>query len=140
MGFNFSKSRFHIKYGPKSLFDRVQYVMNDKKKLKLHSKHFKNRKNEREIDNNILAKIKNFNSDEWNLITVEIRNDKGKFINSTWEKKFMDEKIWIVIGFNNLVETIIIKESDGLGYNYVKKGKLYKKVQKVNQKLMNEDL
>ncbi|MFW6009661.1 MAG: hypothetical protein ACOCP8_10395 [archaeon] len=51
----------------------------------------------------------------------------------------MDEKIWIVIGFNNLVEKEIKKDSDGLGYNYVKKERLYKKVQKVNQKLMNED-
>lgn len=140
MGFNFSKSRFHIKYGPKSLFYRVQYVMKDVKQLKLHSTHFKNRKKQREIDDNILEEINNFNSDDWNLITAEIRNDKGKFINSTWEKEFIDEKIWIVIGFNNVVETVIIKESDGLGYNYIKKGKLYKKVQKVNQKLMNNEL
>lgn len=34
------------------------------------------------------------------------------------------EKIWIVIGFNNTVETVMIKTSNGLGYPIVEKWEL----------------
>lgn len=27
MKFNFEKARFHVNYGPQSLFDRVRYIM-----------------------------------------------------------------------------------------------------------------
>jgi hypothetical protein len=52
----------------------------------LDGEHFNRRKEEREIPKNLIQLILNFNPAEWNLVTVETRNDTGKFVNVTWER------------------------------------------------------
>lgn len=132
------KSRFHIHYGPSSLFDRVRFKMKDVEVLKMHSNHFKTRVEERRIQKNILDDIKNFSISEWNLVTVEVRNDKGKFINSTWEKNIKGLRYWITIGFNDTIQTIVIKDSNGTD-KCITCGELYDYVEEVNKNLMKSE-
>mgnify|MGYP006268672059 CR=1 FL=1 len=106
--------------------------------MKLHADHYKKRKEDRKIDAKVENIIKNFDIQKWKLVTAEVRKDKGKFINSTWEKVINEEKIWIVIGFNDTVETVIKKSSDGKGESIMKEGELYEYVEKVNKELMEE--
>ena len=134
----FDESRFHKEYGPKSLFDRVEFKMKDVNHLKLHGKHFKQRLEDRKIPEEILKEIEVFDKNKWNLVTAEVRNDKGKFVNSTWEYKIDNNRYWITIGFNNVVQTIIIKDSSGIE-NIVKNGELYDFVDSVNKELMEEE-
>ena len=77
------------------------------------------------------------NKNKWKVVTAEVRNDKGKFVNSTWEYEIDSIRYWITVGFNDTVQTIIIKDSSGLN-NIVKDGKLYDFVDKVNKELMEE--
>lgn len=130
----FEKSRFHIEFGPKSLFERVTFKMKDIHELKFTS-HCINRCIERKIPNYIVEKIKEFNIEDWSLVTSEVRNDKGKFINSTWERIIDNNKYWITIGFNNVVQTVVIKNSRGTD-KIIRSGELYNFVDKVNKELM----
>lgn len=57
---------------------------------------------------------------------------------ATWEKRLGQDKYWITVGFGDVVQTIIKKESDGLGYNIIKDGPMYDIVLKVNQELMKQ--
>ena len=77
------------------------------------------------------------NKNKWKVVTAEVRNDKGKFVNSTWEYEIDSIRYWITVGFNDTVQTIIIKDSSGLN-NIVKDGQLYDFVDKVNKELMEE--
>lgn len=132
---NFNKSRFHVEYGPTSLFDRVIFKMKDVKELKMHSEHFKMRVYDRNINVEVINQIKVFDINEWTLVTVEVREDKGKFINSTWEKVIGGIRYWITIGFNNTIQTIVIKNSYGKD-KCVTSGELYNYVARVNKELM----
>lgn len=133
----FEKSRFHIDFGPKSLFDRVLFKMKDIKKVSL-TQHCVNRCIERNIPLHIIEEIKAFNIQDWRLVTSEVRNDKGKFINSTWEKIIDNKKYWITIGFNNVVQTVVIKDSKGTS-KVIRYGELYELVDKVNKELMLQE-
>ena len=97
-----------------------------------------NRCIERNIPSHIIQEIKAFNIQDWRLITYEVRNDKGKFINSTWEKIIDNKKYWITIGFNNVVQTVVIKESKGTS-KVIRYGELYELVDKVNKELMLQE-
>jgi len=135
----FNIYRFHKDFGPTSLFERVYFKMKDRNKLKLHSKHFKEKVEKRKIPLEVINKIENFNINEWELISVEIRGDKFKFINSTWEKHFSQGKLWIVIGFNDTVMTAIWKNGKGLGSPIIKNGLIYDLTQIANRNLMNDE-
>ena len=134
----FNKSRFHKEYGPNSLFERVEFKMRDVNTLKLHAKHFKQRLKDRKIPEKVLNEIESFDKNKWKVVTAEVRNDKGKFVNSTWEYEIDNIRYWITVGFNDTVQTIIIKDSSGTD-NIIKDGELYDFVDKVNKKLMNEE-
>ena len=134
----FSKSRFHKEYGPKSLFERVEFKMKNVNNLKLHGKHFKQRLKDREIPQKVLNEIESFDKNKWKVVTAEVRNDKGKFVNSTWEYEIDNIRYWITVGFNDTVQTIIVKDSSGMD-NIVKDGELYNFVNEVNIKLMEEE-
>lgn len=140
MAVRFHTSRFHVEYGPTSLFERVYYKMNKSKTLKLHGNHFNTRFKERNIPLSILHNLLNFDPIEWRLITVEVRNDTGKFVNSTWEKTIEKNKIWITIGLGDVVQTIVIKETEGLGNQIIKTGDFFEFVSEVNKQLMINDL
>lgn len=134
----FEKSRFHIEFGPASLFERVIFKMKDIDELKFTT-HCINRCIERRIPIHIIDEIKQFNIQNWKVVTSEVRNDKGKFINSTWERIIDNRKYWITIGFNNVVQTVVIKNSKGTD-KAIRRGEIYDFVDKVNKELMSQDI
>lgn len=134
MATRFQKARFSIEYGPESLFARINYKMKDVVSLTL-TKHAKQRLTERNIPEFAVNKIKNFSVNDWRLKCGEVRIDSGKFVNSTWEYIYNNEQIRITIGFGNVVETVVIKESNSLN-NIVKEGQLFNFVDEVNSELM----
>lgn len=134
----FNKSRFHIDYGPSSLFARVLFKMKGVEKLKMHSTHFNMRLEDRNINENVMEQLKKFDINKWRLVTVEVRDDKGKFINSTWERIIDGTRYWITIGFNNTIQTIVIKSSYGKD-KCVTSGELYNYVARVNKELMESE-
>lgn len=79
----FEKSRFHRAFGPTSLFDRVIFKMSKESSLKLNGKYFNKRIIEIKIPKIVLDEVKNFNTQDWEVVTVEVRNDKDNLINST---------------------------------------------------------
>ena len=132
----FEKARFHIKTGPRSLFERVKLIIGENPVLKLHAPHLKKRLLQREIsseDINVLQQ------GEWELMTAEVRVDKGKFVNCAWRKPYRDSFLWVVIGFGETVETVILKDGDGLNDQVVTSGGLYDFVDEVNRDLMAEN-
>jgi hypothetical protein len=135
----FETKRFHIKYGPESLFERVLFKMKGNRKLNLHADHFLERTNQRKIESDIFESLNEFNSNQWALVTAEVRKNSGKFVNSTWSKRFNQGNVWITIGFNDTVQTVILKESDGLGFEYESFGEFYDFVEKVNYDLMSKE-
>lgn len=131
----FERSRFHVKFGPEALFQRVEFKMREVNELLIHGSHFIERVKERSIPKEIINSIVCFDFNEWNLVVAEVRNDKGKFVNSTWEKVFHNKKYWITIGFGNTIETIVVKDSSGED-KCIKSGEIYEFVEEVNKKLM----
>lgn len=138
MATRFDKARFHINYGPKSLFDRVMFKMQNVTELQLSGTHFNARYVERNIPDEVFERISHFSVEDWRLVTSEVRTDKGKFVNSTWELINNGERYWITIGFNSIVETIVLKDSNGTD-NVVKTGELYDFVDKTNKQLMESE-
>ncbi|WML46720.1 hypothetical protein RCG23_13810 [Neobacillus sp. PS3-34] len=139
MGVRFQTSRFHVEYGPHSLFERVKFKFLQPRTLKLNGKHYKQRKEERNIPSNIIDYLLDFNPAQWKLVTAEVRNDTGKFVNTTWEKMIFQHKYWVTIGFGDIVQTIIRKDSEGFGYDIIKEGTFYDFVSEVNDLLMKQD-
>ncbi|QOR65104.1 hypothetical protein IM538_14830 [Cytobacillus suaedae] len=139
MAVRFKTSRFHVLYGPEALFERVKFKFQGEHSLKLHGKHYKDRVEQRSISKLVIEQLHTFNLDEWNLVTVEVRNDTGKFVNSTWERVIQKEKYWITIGFGDVVQTIVKKDSEGLGFDYIKSGPIFNFVSEVNQALMLDE-
>lgn len=134
----FQKARFHIDSGPKSLFDRIHFIMDSVSSLNLSAKHFVERSKDRILPSEIIQKMQSFNTHEWRLVVGEVRTDTGKFVNSTWEYIFGDEKYWLTIGFGNVAETIVKKESNGKN-KVVMSGPIYEYVDGINKKLMEKE-
>lgn len=78
---DYKTARFHIEFGPKSLFDRVRFKMKDEHKLYLEGTHFKQRLGERDIPEDIVQSLCDFDINSWTLRTAEVRTDRGKFVN-----------------------------------------------------------
>ena len=133
--FNFSSVRFHVDTGPYSLFRRVRFKMKDVTNLRIDGKHFSSRCIERNIPEDLIKKIQCFSKEEWTVKTAEVRIDSGKFINSTWETIYQGQRYWITIGWNQLVETIVIKNCSGKS-GITTSGEIYDFVETVNANLM----
>lgn len=131
--------RFNIEFGPPSLFERVKFKMKDVTTLYLDGQHFKQRLSERNIPQEVYDKLKSFSADEWQLRTAEVRSDKGKFINSTWEIELNECRYWVTIGLGNFIQTIVVKDTSGVD-KCVRSGEFYDFVEQVNRALMDEDL
>ena len=131
----FQTARFHSSAGPQSLFDRVRAKMSAVTHLDLHGDHYRRRKIERNVPSYVLSKIENFSAAEWELVMCEVRTDKGKFVNSTWELNFDGRAYRITIGFNNTVMTVVQKKISGLG-EFVTGGALYDFVEQINSELI----
>jgi len=131
-GVRFNTSRFHVLTGPTELFDRVKQKMTGSV-IKLHAAHLRQRLEERDIPEEI---FESFSSETWELMTVEVRNDSGKFVSSAWRCQVKDTYLWIVIGLHNTVQTAMFTDKKGLGNEVVREGSFYKKVQIVNKELL----
>lgn len=136
MGTRFEKARFHVSTGPKSLFKRVRLKMKGKRTLQVHASHLATRVAERDAP---LAMIAAFDKCDWELVTVEVRIDTGKFVNSAWKRKIDGQWWWVVIGWGDTIETVIQTEKLGLGESIVTTGNLYEMVECVNRDLMIAD-
>ena len=135
---NYPKARFHIQFGPSSLFERVQFKMKDVHKLYLQGTHYRKRLSERDIPGDILEALLDFDANTWTLQTAEVRIDRGKFVNSTWEKIIDGHHYWVTIGIGNYVKTIVDRTTSGMG-KCIRSGELYDYVESVNAQLMAEE-
>ena len=104
--FRFERARFHIQTGPASLFERVKVIMSGVSDVRVDGKHFQARVKERKIPQKVIDKIISFNTNEWDLITAEVRVDKGKFVASSWGCQYNGRYYVVVIGLGNFAETI----------------------------------
>lgn len=127
--------RFHIEYGPASLFERVRFKMKDVHELEMNGPHYNARVSERYIPDEVVMHVQKFDVNDWNLVTAEVRPDRGKFYNSTWEYTYEGVNYWLTIGIGNCVVTIVKKESSGVG-KCIRSGELYDYVDEVNKALM----
>lgn len=133
------KARFHVEVGPPALFERVQFKMKNVHRLYIDGKHYNKRKSERNIPEEVIEKILRFDSAEWALKTAEVRPDRGKFMNSTWEVVCDGKPYWVTIGIGNYIITIVQRNSSGMD-SCIRNGDFYDFVESVNRKLMDEDL
>lgn len=135
----FQRGRFHIEFGPPSLFERVFFKMKDVQKLYMDGVHFKTRAAEREIPPEILEKLTYFDSSKWVLKTAEVRMDRGKFVNSTWETECNGKKYWVTISVGSFIKTIVQKKTSGVD-KCIRKGVYFDFVEKVNRELMDDEI
>ena len=134
----FETARFHIKTGPSSLFERINFKLKDVTFLKVHANHFVERMIERDAP---IKSLINFDINTWRLVNAEIRTDSGKFVSTAWEI-FVNDKYWrVVIGFENTIQTVINIDSysNHVGIKIITEGKLYDYVKKVNSDLMDAE-
>lgn len=136
MGTRFEKARFHVSTGPQSLFDRVRFKMKGKRTLRVHASHLAARVAERDAP---LAEIAAFDASEWELVTVEVRADTGKFVNSAWKREINGRWWWVVVGLGDTIETVIDTDKRGIGESIVTTGTLYDLVEKINRELMRAE-
>lgn len=135
---NYSKARFHIQFGPASLFERVRFKMKDAHRLYLDGTHYQKRLSERNIPPEILRALCSFDAETWELKTAEVRTDRGKFVNSTWEKVIDGHRYQVTIGMGNYVKTIVDRTSSGMD-KCIRSGELFDFVEHVNAELMREE-
>jgi hypothetical protein len=135
---NYQTARFHKDFGPSSLFMRVNFKMKGTQKLYLDGKHFVQRKEERAIPDDILNALCDFDISSWELINAEVRIDRGKFVNSTWEKILNGRRYQVTIGMGNYVTTIVDRTSSGVEKCF-REGEFYDYVEQVNKELMEAE-
>ena len=107
------------------------------KELKAHAKHFQ----ERIFDRNApTEKVKFINPDVWELVTVVVRKDTGKFVSSAWRVPIDQRTWWVVVGLHDTIETIIDADERKRGHGeiIVESGELYNFVDEVNIRLMKD--
>ena len=101
--------------------------------------HFQTRASERNIPDDVMSRLLQFDINEWKVVTASVREDRGKFVDSTWEIVIDGVRYWVTIGMGTFIKTIVIKETSGVE-NCIRSGKYYDFVEKVNRKLIDEDL
>ena len=80
-----------------------------------------------------------FDINEWKGVTASVREVRGKFVDSAWEIVIEGVRYGVNIGMGTFIKTIVIKETRGVE-NCIRSGGYYDFVEKVNRKLMDEDL
>ena len=139
MGARSIKAWFHIDFGPEALFERVHYKMDPVKTVGTHAHRFTERAAQRRIPQEVLDRVEDFGTAEWELVACEVRTDTGKFVNSTWETVFDGQRYWLTIGLGNVAETIIQKSGEDKE-GVVNEGDLYDHVRAVDRGLMADVL
>lgn len=126
--------RFHVSTGPPSLFDRVRFMFRERRTLKLHAEHFGDRAAARGIP---ISVVEQFDARDWELMTVEVGADTGKFVSTAWRRTLEGRTWWVVIGFHDTVRTVFDGTGKiGLGAGIVTSGERYEYVGRVNSELM----
>lgn len=133
--------------GPMSLFNRVKFIMSKRNKININKPHFKARVKERCIPSVVLEMIEHFDSSKWDLISVEVRSDTGKFISSSWGRACNGCYYIVILGLGDIAETIyatkyfltkLAPRSNSQFEQY--NSSFYSFVQDVNQRLMVDSL
>lgn len=124
--------RFHVLYGPSSLFERVRYKYKEERILKTNATHFKESSDERKVP---IEKIIHFDPKIWKLILVEVFTKKGRFASTTWELSIDGCKWWVVIGLHDTIITVynLSKGKIGNGDSIVRGGEFFQFVESVNR-------
>ncbi|MEU7820380.1 hypothetical protein [Catellatospora sp. NPDC049133] len=128
-------ARFHAETGPEPLFVRVRQVLSSVRELRLHGGHLA----ERTVGTDApLADLRAFDPAAWDLILVEARQDTGKFVSTTWRRRYPNGEWWVVIGFGDTVRTLYQASGNkrALGAGIVTAGPLWDLVYQVNTSLV----
>ena len=129
----FEEARFHVNSGPPALFARVRQKLAGRRQLRLHAAHLEDRAASR---NAPLAEISRFDAEVWQLLTVSVRTDTCRFINSAWWRDIGERRWLVVIGLHDTIQTVYPLEGDKQGPDIVKAGPLYERVAEVNAALL----
>jgi hypothetical protein len=127
--------RFHVDSGPASLFERVRQVFDGPVRLKVHGRHLAERTAGVDAP---LAELDSFDPAAWQLMTVEARQDTGRFVTTAWRRKIDGTTWWVVIGYGNTVRTLFRKPNRGRGPEIVTEGPIFDLVDRVNAALVAE--
>ena len=119
---SYKRIRFHVEFGPPSLFERVRFKIKDETTLYMDGVHFQTRASERNIPDDIMARLFQFDINEWRVVTASVREDRGKFIDSTWEIVIDGVRYWVTIGMGTFIKTIVVKETSGVEKNCIPSG------------------
>lgn len=101
--------------------------------------HFIARLSERDIPDAVIKRLRYFNIAGWTLRTAEVREDRGKFVDSTWEVEEEGIRYWVSVGLGNYITTIVRKDSSGVE-KCICSGDYYDFVEQVNRELMDADI
>lgn len=102
---NYNRDRFHVEFGPPSLFERVRFKMKDVTTLYMDGVHFQTRASERNIPDEVMSRLLQFDINEWRVVTASVRDDRGKFVDSTWEIVIDGVRYWVTIGMGTFIKT-----------------------------------
>src|SRR5438105_542580 len=96
--------RFLTPSAPPSLVARVYEQMAGRRRLQVHAPHLQQRASERSAP---LVALQNFDISEWELVSIEVRSDTGKFVSTGWERLFDRIRWRVVIGYGDTVQTMM---------------------------------
>lgn len=103
-----SRAKFHISFGPQSLFERVKREMVGCTELDINGQYFSQRVRELCISQRVLVAIRNFDIKDWELLSVVIDKDTYKTLSASWARRIRKQYYEIKIGRNDFVENIFI--------------------------------
>jgi len=86
-----------------------------------------------------VGELRNFQSDDWELMIADVRVDRGKFVASTWRRPCNGSWLWITIGMNDVVEQAVFKQGVGRADDIVADGELFAFVSDVNEELTESE-
>jgi hypothetical protein len=131
-------ARFHVDSGPESVFERVRQAFAEPVQLQLHGRHFAERVEHVDAP---LDALDPFDPAHWDLVLVEARTDTGKFVSTTWRRRFGTQDWWLVVGFNDTVRTFYRGDAGkrAKGRRVVTGGPVWQLVDKVNRQLVSDD-
>lgn len=132
----YRKARFHIDSGPDTLFRRVHQKLDGHYLLPEPGHNMRKRMAERGVP---LGVVRDFDSEHWELMTAEVRVDRGKFVATGWRIPCDGSWLWVVIGMNQRIEKAMFKQGRGKSEHIVCDGELFEFVDEVNLELTEEE-
>lgn len=135
----YRRLRFHVDFGPGALFDRVRYKIQGRRKLQIHADHFRSQAEARGAP---VEQLADFDPLDWELMTVEVRADKGTFVRTAWRRLVGPRMWWVVIGYRDTVATVYSADPSArkAGAAIVRGGAEYDFVHDVNLASMKRDV